>query len=106
MENIQEKDWKIARSIKGKILNLACGRILDKISAITHRDNTNHEKFLDVWDLLHRENDDIALMFDGFRRSTAIHQISLWKRNGLLTDEDFSSFSIETQEIINKISEL
>ena len=106
MGDILEKDWKFARSIKGKAVNLACGRILNKILAITQSDYTNHEKFLNVWDVLRTENDEIAVMFDGFRRSTAIHQISLWKRNGLITDEQFSSFSLETQEIIKRISEI
>ena len=106
MGDILEKDWKYARSIKEKAVNLACGRILNKILAITRSDNTNHEKFLNIWDVLQAENDEIAVMFDGFRRSTAIFQISLWKKNGLITDEEFSSFSSETQDIIKRISEI
>ena len=43
MGNIFEKDWKFARSIKGKAVNLACGRILNKILAITQSDYPKYE---------------------------------------------------------------
>jgi nitrogen fixation/metabolism regulation signal transduction histidine kinase len=105
MDNIQEKDWKIVRSMKDKVLDLACERILDKFSAvIKDHDRSNHAKYRELYKAIHKENKQIANMFDDFKRSSALFQIALWKLNNLITDEEVAQFSPETQEHIQAMA--
>lgn len=107
MSDIRESDWKIARSMKEKALDLACKQILEKASKIVESDDEgNHAKYLELWSLLRAEDKRIRLMFDDFKRGGALQQISFWKRHGLITDEEFSSFSPETQERIEAMLEI
>ncbi len=101
MDNIREKDWKIVRTMQDRVLDLACKRILDKFSAVINdNDRSNHAKYRELYKAIHKENKQIANMFDDFKRSSALFQIALWKLNNLITDEDISAFSPETQEHI------
>ena len=104
MSDIRESDWKIARSMKDNALDLACKQILEKASKIIESDDEgNHAKYLVLWKVMRAEDKQIAFMFDDFKRSTAIQQVSSWKRRGLITEEEFSSFSPETQERIESM---
>ena len=52
------------------------------------------------------EDKEIALMFDDLKRSTAVFKLSVWKRNGLLSDENFEEFSEETQRRIESLYDI
>ena len=96
---ISEKDWKIIRSMKDRILNLACCRIMSNVSMIIENDKDNaHAKYLELWEMLTNEDNNIALMFDDLKRSNAITKLAKWKMHDLITDEEMLQFSKETQE--------
>jgi hypothetical protein len=40
------------------------------------------------------------------KRSTAIFKLAMWKRNGILSDDDFEEFTEETQQRIDSICNL
>jgi hypothetical protein len=42
----------------------------------------------------------VARLFNDFRRSTAFEQLAMFKGYGLLTDEEFSRFSQEMQNLV------
>ena len=48
----------------------------------------------------------MALMFDDWKRSTAIFKHAMWKNNGLFSGDDFKEFTEETQERIQSICDL
>jgi hypothetical protein len=101
MNDIREKDWKLARSMKKRVLDLACKRILEKASKLIESDNeSSHAKYLELWALMRDEDQQIGSMFNNFKRSAAIQQISLWQHHGLITNEEFSLFTPETRERI------
>ncbi len=52
---------------------------------------------------MREEDKEISLMFDDLKRSTAIFKLAMWKRNRILSDEDFEEFTEETQERIDSI---
>lgn len=52
------------------------------------------------------EDDEIALMFDDVKRSNAVHKLTAWHRNGLMSDEDLKEFSAETQETIHFLNQI
>lgn len=101
---IPEKDWKKLRSLKNAALNIACERILLKIGTlIEKRGADSHKYYLKLWKIIRSEDKEIALMFDDLKRSTAIFKLAMWKNNGLLSDDDFKEFTVETQERIQSI---
>ena len=106
MREIPERDWKIIRKLKDDILNLTCQRILDKATAIIGAtDKTTHARYLEMYKMIHDEDRHIGDMFNNLRRSSAFFQVSLWKRYGLLSDEQFALFSEETRDVLSSIAD-
>ena len=107
MPNIPEKDWKKLRAMKDTVLNIACERILEKVKrVIENKGNDNHKAYIELWEIMRLEDDEIALMFDDLKRSNAKIKLAAWKSNGLISDEDLKGFSEETQDSINIINEI
>jgi ADP-heptose:LPS heptosyltransferase len=106
MSDIREKDWKIIRSMKDRVLNLACDRILAKVLRIIENEKDHaHARYLELWNILRSEDEDIAIMFNDLKRSNAIPRLAKWKFHGLITDDDMKSFSQETQEKVRALNE-
>jgi hypothetical protein len=53
-----------------------------------------------MWDLMQEQNREMALAFDGLRRSTAFLQTLQMRRIGLFTEEEFARFSEQTRKQI------
>jgi hypothetical protein len=78
-----------------------CERVLAESESL-HRDTSRsaHERYLALYQLIHQRNQEMARLFDDFRRSTALFQIAAIKGRGLFTDEEFAQFSEETQNVV------
>jgi hypothetical protein len=101
MENIPESDWKKLRSLKDDLLNIACDRILQKISAlIAQQEGNAHETYLKLWDVMKEEDEDISAMFDDLKRSNAFFKLAHLRRNRVIEE-----FSAETKHLVNAINE-
>ncbi|OEU72643.1 MAG: hypothetical protein BA864_13395 [Desulfuromonadales bacterium C00003093] len=106
MSKILEKDWKKARSMKNGTLDLACQRILDSVSKIiSDKEKSAHARYLELWKILEMEDDNISLMFNNMKRSSAIIQLARWKFNDLISERDLESFSPDTHKAINTLIE-
>jgi hypothetical protein len=102
--NIPEKDWKKVRVLKETAINIACERVFHKINTlIESRGAESHKYYLKLWKVIKAEDKEIGLMFDDLKRSTAIFKLAMWKKNGILSDDDFEEFTIETQKRIDSI---
>jgi hypothetical protein len=101
MKSIPENDWKKLQAIKKDVLNISCGRTFKKIKKIMKEQPGNeHKAYLQLWKILKKEDQEISIMFDGFKRSNAIHKLAAWKRNGVIPDDSFSKLSNETQQTV------
>jgi len=101
---IPERDWKKLRTLKDIALNIACERIFHKINqVIESRGAESHKYYLKLWKVMQEEDKEISLMFDDLKRSTAIFKLAMWKRNGILSGEDFKELTEETQKRIESI---
>jgi len=49
---------------------------------------------------MHKRDKEIASAFDDFRRSTAIFQIAIVRKLGVITDEEFGRFSEPTRALL------
>ena len=105
MRTIPEKDWKQMRSIKERVLDDACARILTGVESILQkREGRNHEAYLALWDLLHKEDDKIAFMFNDLKRSTAFFKLAAWQSHGLVSESDLALFTEETHDAVKVIN--
>ncbi|MBI5622178.1 MAG: peptide ABC transporter substrate-binding protein [Elusimicrobia bacterium] len=99
MNHIQESDWKPFKDLHGLALERFCERILADISrAASNSSKTFYDRYLDINFLLQDQKSQFANAFSNPRRSAAMMQLIQMRRLGLLTDQELSRFSKDTQE--------
>lgn len=107
MREFPERDWRVLRSLKDEALSRLCKRILKEVQPLVAdaEDSSRgwHERYLALWALVRERNEDVAIAFDGLRRSTAMLQLAAMRRMNLLTDEEFMRFSQDTRDCINRL---
>ena len=102
--DIPERDWKKLRALKDAALNIACDRIFQNITKlIESRGAESHKYYLKLWKVLKEKDKEISLMFDDLKRSRAVFQLAMWKRNGILSEDKFNELTEETRNRINSI---
>jgi hypothetical protein len=102
---IPEADWRHFKKVHSVLLERYCSRVLADLDAgINAAEGTAHERYLRVYTLIHNRNEELARAFDDFRRSTAVMRLGIMRRMGLLTDEELSGFSSETQGRVRGIA--
>jgi hypothetical protein len=98
MRQISEADWKVFRRLHSVALERFCERVLAEVSGLASGSGQSaHERYLEIYQLLQRRDQELADAFDDFRRSTAWPQLAILRSRGLLTDEEFALFSPETR---------
>ena len=102
---IPESDWRQFKRVHNELLERYCARVLDELAAnLKSGDGTAHDRYVRAYKLLKNRDEDLARAFDDFRRSTAVLQLAIMRRMHLLTDEDLSGFSAQTQEQVRGIA--
>jgi hypothetical protein len=105
--SIPESDWKQFKKVHGILLERFSDKALTDLGAVAKTtEGTAHDRFLRAWKLINERNEDMAHTFDDFRRSTAVMQLGIMRRMGLLTDEELKFFSETTQAQILGIASL
>src|SRR5262249_36272490 len=95
---ISEPDWKRFRQVHALALGRFCERVLAEVGQLAAEPGKSaHERYLAVFDLVHRRNKELAQAFDDFRRSTAWRQLAILRHQGLVSDDEFARFSPETR---------
>jgi hypothetical protein len=102
LDRINEADWKVLRELKTIALERFCERALSELSGVASASGKSaNERYLAVFDLVHRRNDELAKAFDDLRRSTAMLRLACIKSYGLLTEEEMGRFSPETRNFLD-----
>jgi hypothetical protein len=71
--SIRESDWKIFKRLRAVALERFSQRILDECRQICLRqDTTAHERYGEVYGLIHDRDREMAQAFDNFSRSSAL----------------------------------
>jgi hypothetical protein len=95
---ILESDWKIFRQLRPIALDRFCERILLEINRLASDANkTHHERYLAIFQLIRRRDEEVADAFNDFRRSTAVRQLARIQMHDLFTEEEMGRFSAETR---------
>ena len=100
--SIRESDWKAFKRLRAVALERFSQRVLDECQEIcSKRDATAHERYGELYDLIHERNREMAHAFDHFSRSKALLSLRLIRMHNLLTEAEVAEFSEETQFAID-----
>jgi 3'-phosphoadenosine 5'-phosphosulfate (PAPS) 3'-phosphatase len=95
---INEADWKLFREVRGSALERFCERVLSEVSRLAAETNqSSHRRYLAVFELLQRQDEQLGDTFDNPRRSTALQQLVHMRSQDLLAEEELARFSAETR---------
>jgi hypothetical protein len=104
---IKESDWKLFRRLHAVALERFCRQVIEEISRASGNCADNfHQRYLELFDLILKRNEEMAWAFDDMRRSKAIILLANIQESDLLTEEEFSQFSPETRDAVASILEI
>jgi hypothetical protein len=105
--DIPESDWRRFKEVHEKLLERYCRQILEEVAAASQGgQGSAHDRYLRVYRLIQERDKQLANAFNDFRRSTAVMQLGIIRRMRLLTDEELSLFSEQTQARAEAIASL
>jgi hypothetical protein len=100
-DRISEAEWRVLRELKPIALERFCQRVLSEVAHLTSDTGKSaHERYLAVFKLIRRRDDELADAFDDLRRSTAMRRLACIKFHELLTEEELAHFSPETRDLV------
>ena len=108
MHEFNESDWKYLRKIQEQMLNRLCDKLLDKLNEETKqeaRKDGSHKQYLKVYRLLKELDDEIAVCFNDWRRSTILTRLLAMKRLGVISEQEVNGLSEETKRRLFSILE-
>ncbi len=106
IQTISEPDWRLFRQLRPVALERFYQRTLAEIGELT-QDGTKsvQERYLAIYDLMRQREREWANAFDNPRRSTAIAQLVHMKALHLLSEDEMTSFSATTREIVHYLAD-
>jgi hypothetical protein len=94
--DIPEPDWRIFRSLHPVWLDRFCQRVnRELIAVLSDESGSQQERYLAAYKLIHKRDKDVEHAFADFRRSTAVFQIAVIRKLGVITDEELRRFGKE-----------
>jgi hypothetical protein len=103
---IPEADWRVFRGLHSIWIERFCKRVNDELLRVLSDDSRGaHERYLAAYKLMHKRDEEIGNAFNDFRRSTAIVQIAIIRKLGVITDEEFGRFSESTRAFLQDFSD-
>jgi hypothetical protein len=102
---IPQSDWKLLRRFHENALERYCKATIEAVGRLCLGTPSKfHEKYLEIYELVDRNNEELGSIFDNMlRRSVAIDHILTLRSSGLMTDEEFRQFSPNVQNWIIRI---
>ena len=88
-----ESDWLIFRSLREVALERFCERVLVEMrERADDVRSSHHPRYLEIFTLIGKRDDELARAFNNPRRSVALLQLGLIRALGLITDEEVARF--------------
>jgi hypothetical protein len=95
---IPEADWRVFRSLHPIWIDRFCKRVNGELlRALSDDSRDAYEQYRAANKLMHERDEEIANAFNDFRRSTALFQIAIIRKLGVITDEELGRFSESTR---------
>lgn len=101
---LPEEDWRYLSHLKTPARERLCWRILNEARMIIARakEGQYHRAYLDLYQHVQRRDRLIADCFNYWSRSRALEHLLLWRRHGLITEDEFAGFSPETRALVDE----
>ena len=97
----RESDWKKFTKLKKIALERFCESVLNESRLLCDREDlTAHEKYLELYKIIHKRDRELGRAFDGHSRSRADLQLRDMYNRGLVSDDELSKFSEETRSLV------
>ncbi|WP_420628903.1 hypothetical protein [Candidatus Leptofilum sp.] len=108
MRKLPESDWKKLRRIREKALDRFCTRVLLQVHAKSDANHLEeaHKSYLEIYEFIDENDEMLAILFDGRRRSTAFMTLMGWLSQGLVTKKELESLSEDTQRTMSNQAEI
>jgi hypothetical protein len=101
--DIKESDWKIFRQLHEIALDRFYQRAVAKLGRVQlAKAKEPRDRFWQLAKLLDEEKEELSRLFDDFRRSTSLIQLAFIVREDLLTEDEFSRFSPDAREYVQR----
>jgi hypothetical protein len=102
-DRIPEADWKVFRRLRAVALERFCERVLSEIDAVrADTGKSSHERYLQIYRLIDRRDDDLAKAFNHPRRSVAVLQLAALRHHDLLNEDEFLRLSEDTRRTVER----
>jgi hypothetical protein len=96
---IGESDWKVFKRLRTLALERFSQRVLDECQEIcTKQTPSAHERYLELYRLIHERDKAMAAAFDHFSRSSAYMCLRMMRSLDLLTDAEVAELSANAQK--------
>lgn len=94
--SLVESDWKKFKTLSTKALHRYCEKVLWELqSKLSDTAKNPHERYLELYSLIQKKDDTLALLFNDSRRSNAKPQLVALVANNLITKDELDTFSDE-----------
>ncbi|HEY5619044.1 MAG TPA: hypothetical protein VIK60_13965 [Vicinamibacterales bacterium] len=101
-----ESDWKVFRELQRLALERFCKRTLEEVQAILgDSSRSHHDRYLAVFRLLRRRDEELAIAFNDPRRSRMIGQLVAIYTHGLLEPDELQRFTERTKATVESLAE-
>ena len=95
---IPEADWRVFSSLHPIWLDRFCQRVNGELMRALSDDSRDaYEQYLAAYKLIHKRDKEIGSAFNDFRRSTAVIQLAIIRKLGVITDDELERFSESTR---------
>jgi hypothetical protein len=104
---IHEAGWKLFRQLQPLALERFCQRVLAEVARLAaEASKSHHERYLAVYRLLQRRDEELADAFNNPRRSTALVQLARIHFHEFLSADEFARFNSETRASVERCLEM
>jgi len=105
MQAVPETDWRLFRALHEVALARFCERVLGEAMAVAQATSrTPHERYLDLFALVRRRDDELARALDDPARSRMLDQLAAMRQLDLLTADEYGRFSEDTRRRVELLT--
>ena len=101
---IPEADWKLWRRLRERALERYCQTALNEFAEFKDGEGSAHQRYLKLYQLVQRRDQELGEIFDGPKRSNAFFQITFAVQAGLVSPDELALLSEETRSVIGFLS--
>ena len=98
---VPEPDWKVFRALREVALERFCRRVLEEIDSSRASGSRSHyERYIEIYRLVQRCDEELSNAFDNPRRSTMVVQLAAMHAHGLVEPEELARFRPEIRDTV------